>query len=113
MLKSKIREKILKVRENRNRGNAYIKFSNIFNLIKKKTNLSKKIIGGYYPVNHEVDDLKILKEFEKKKIKISLPIIKKNFRMNFIQCSLDNTFTVNQYGIPEPSEGKVVYPDIL
>ena len=24
-------------------------------------------MGGYYPVNNEIDDLKILKEFEKKK----------------------------------------------
>ena len=40
-------------------------------------------------------------------------MIKKNFRMDFIQCSLDSTFSINQYGIPEPSDGKVVYPDIL
>ena len=40
-------------------------------------------------------------------------MIKKNFRMDFIQCSLDSTFVINQYGIPEPSDGKVVYPDIL
>ena len=40
-------------------------------------------------------------------------MIKKNFRLDFIQCSLDSTFTINQYGIPEPGDGKVVYPDIL
>ena len=33
--------------------------------------------------------------------------------MNFIQCSLNNPFVVNRYGIPEPCDGKVVYPDIL
>ena len=36
-----------------------------------------------------------------------------NFRLDFIQCSLDSTFVINQYGIPEPVDGKVVYPDIL
>ena len=113
MLKSKIRKKILKIRENKNNGKIYIKFSKIFNLIKKKTKLNKKIIGGYYPVNYEVDDLRILKEFEKKKMKISLPIIRKNFKMNFIECSSDNIFTINKFGIPEPTEGKVVYPDVL
>ena len=113
MLKSKIRKKILKARESRNKGKFYIKFSKIYNLLKKKINLRKKTIGGYYPVNYEVDDLKILKEFVKKKIKISLPVIKKNFRMDFVQCSLDDTFTINKYGIPEPSAGKIVYPDIL
>ena len=111
MLKSKIRKKILKIRENKNKGKIHIKFSKIYSLLKKKTNLRKKIIGGYYPVNYEVDDLEILKKFVKKKIKISLPVIKKNFRLDFIQCSLDSTFTINQYGIPEPGDGKVVYPD--
>ena len=33
--------------------------------------------------------------------------------MNFIECSLDKPFIINQYGIPEPSEKKIVYPDIL
>ena len=113
MLKSKIRKKILKVRESRNKKKFYIKFSKIYNLLKKKNNLRKKIIGGYYPVNYEVDDLEILKEFVKKKIKISLPVIKKNFKMDFVQCSLDDTFAINQYGIPEPNSRKIVYPDIL
>ena len=113
MLKSKIRKKILKVREKKNKGNIHIKFGQIYNLLKKITVLKKKIVGGYYPVNNEIDDLEILKKFEKIKIKISLPIIKKNFKINFIQCSLNGPFVVNKYGIPEPSDGKVVYPDIL
>ena len=113
MLKSKIRKKILKIRENNNKGKIHIKFNKIYSLLKKTTNLKKKIIGGYYPVNYEVDDLKILKKLAKKKVKISLPVIKKNFRMDFIQCSLDCAFDINKYGIPEPSGGKVVYPDIL
>mgnify|MGYP003312846278 CR=1 FL=1 len=33
--------------------------------------------------------------------------------MNFIKCSLNEPFVLNQYGIPEPSMGKVVYPDII
>ena len=113
MLKSKIRKKILKIRENKNKGKIHIKFNKIYSLLKKKTNLKKKIIGGYYPVNYEVDDMEILKKFAKKKIKISLPVVKKNFRIDFILCSLDSAFIINQYGIPEPGDGKVVYPDIL
>ena len=33
--------------------------------------------------------------------------------MNFIKCSLKDPFIVNKYGIPEPTKGKIVYPDIL
>ncbi len=113
MLKYKIRKKILKVRENSNKRNSYIKFNKIYNLIKKTNSFRKKIIGGYYPVNHEVDDLKILKRFEKKNIKIAFPIIKKNFKMCFIQCSTNSPFVINQYGIPEPRKGKIVQPDII
>ena len=53
-----------------------------------------------------------LKEFRKKKIKISLPVIKKNFKMNFINGILKDPLNVNKYGIPEPIK-KIVYPDIL
>ncbi len=113
MLKSKIRKKILKIRKNNNNKNNKINFLYIYNFLKKNTNLNKKIIGGYYPVNYEIDDLSILRELEKKKIKISLPSIKKNFKMNFIKCSLKDPFIVNKYGIPEPTKGKIVYPDIL
>ena len=113
MLKSKIRNKLLKTRKNSNKKNIQIKFDKIYMLLKKTTNLRNKIVGGYYPVNYEIDDLDILGRLEKKKITISLPSIKKNYKMNFIQCSTNDPFIVNQYGIPEPSKGRVVYPDIL
>ena len=113
MLKFKIRNRLLKIRKNNNKNNIKIEFDTIFKLLKKKINLKDKIIGGYYPVNHEIDDLDILRKLEKKKIIISLPLIKKNYKMNFIKCSLEDPFVINQYGIPEPASGKVVYPDIL
>ena len=52
MLKSKIRKKILKIRENKNKGKIHIKFNKIYSLLKKKINLKKKIVGGYFPVNY-------------------------------------------------------------
>ncbi len=113
MLKSKIRKKIIKTRKKRYNKNIQIKFNKFFGLLKKLTNLKKKIIGGYYPVNYEIDDLSLLYELEKKKIKIALPSVKKNFKMKFIQCSLRDPLNVNHYGIPEPKKGKIVYPDIL
>ena len=113
VLKSKIRNKLLKTRKNSNKKNIQIKFDKIYKLLKKTTNLRNKIVGGYYPVNYEIDDLDILGRLEKKKITISLPSIKKNYKMNFIKCSLNAPFVLNQYGIPEPSSGTVVNPDIL
>ena len=78
MLKSKLRKKILKIRKIAKKHNLKIDFDTVFSLI-KKNNLTKKSIGGYFPVNYEIHDLEILKEFAKKKYQISLPVIKKNF----------------------------------
>ena len=112
MFKSKLRKKILKLREAENFKNIKIDSDNIFDLL-KKNNLTKKCIGGYFPVNYEIDDLEILKKFEKKKYQISLPVIKKNFDMDFYSWSFDDPLKINQYGIPEPFLKKLIYPDIL
>ena len=66
MLKSKIRKKILSLRKSKNIYNIKLDFLKIYNIL-KKYNLKNKSIGGYYPVNYELDDLNILKELEKKK----------------------------------------------
>ena len=113
MLKSKIRKKILKIRKDEFNKNKKIKFYKLYKLISKIANLKKIIVGGYYPVNYEFNDLHFLIYLEKKKIKIALPVIKKNFQMRFMKCSLNEPFLINKYGIPEPISKKVVYPDIL
>ena len=112
MFKSKLRKKILKLREVENFKNIKIDFDNVFDLL-KKNNLTKKCIGGYFPVNHEIDDLEILKKLKKKKYQISLPVIKKNFDMDFYRWSFDEPLKINKYGIPEPFSKKLIYPDIL
>ena len=112
MLKSKLRKKVLKIRKVANKNNLKIDFNKVFSLIKKNY-LIKKSIGGYFPVNYEVDDLEILKEFAKKNYQISLPVIKKNFHMNFYKWSFNDPLRINQYGISEPSSKKLIYPDII
>ena len=112
MLKSKLRKKVLKIRKNANKNNLKIDFNKVFSLIKRH-NLTKKSIGGYFPVNYEVDDLEILKKFSKKKYQVSLPVIKKNFDMDFYKWSFNDPLKINQYGIPEPHSKKLVYPDVI
>ena len=112
MSKFRLRKKILKIRENKNRKNIKIDFSKLMSLLKKEK-VNKKNIGGYYPVNYEFNDLDILKELEKKNFKISLPKIKKNYVMNFYKWSFKEPLKINKYGIPEPISKILVYPDIL
>ena len=112
MFKSKLRKKILKIREKNNKKNIQISFNQITKILKKEK-ITKKIIGGYYPVNFEVDDLKLLEKFEKKNFNISLPVVKKNFQMDFYQWSFSDPLKINKYGIPEPETKNIVYPDVL
>ena len=112
MLKSKLRNKILKIREKTNKKKIQIDFNQIIKILKKEK-INKKIIGGYYPVNFEIDDLVLLRKFEKNRFNISLPVIKKNFQMDFYKWSFFDPLKVNKYGIPEPETKNLVYPDIL
>ena len=112
MLKSRLRKKILKAREKINKIDIQIDFNQLIKIIKKEK-INKKIIGGYYPVNFEIDDLVLLRKFEKNKFIISLPVIKKNFQMDFYKWSFSDPLKVNKYGIPEPAIKNIVYPDIL
>ena len=111
MLKSQLRNKILKIREN-NKKRTRINFNQIIKILKKEK-ANKKIIGGYYPVNFEVDDLELLRKFENDRFNISLPVIKKNFQMDFYKWSFSESLKVNKYGIPEPDAKNIVYPDII
>ena len=44
---------------------------------------------------------------------ISLPIIKKNSKMDFYQWEFEDPLYLNKYGIPEPKKYKNVVPNIL
>jgi len=112
VLKNKLRKKILKIREKNNKNNIQIDFNQIIKILKKEK-ITKKIIGGYYPVNFEVDDLELLKKFEKNKFDISLPVIKKKFQINFYKWSFFDPLKINKYGIPEPETKNIVYPDVI
>jgi len=110
--KSEIRKKILKIRKKNISKNLYVNFQDILNIL-KKNKITGRLVGGYYPYNYEYNVLNILEKFEKKKYKILLPKIKKNFQMNFFKWSFNDPLEINKYGIPEPISDNVLYPDIL
>jgi len=110
--KSQIRKKILNIRKQKKIKKFIFNFNFIISILKKKK-VSGKIIGGYYPYNHEIDILQILEKFQKKKFTITLPKIKKNSQMNFFQWSTNDPLAVNKFGIPEPISKIVIYPDVL
>ena len=112
MNKSKIRDKILKIRKKKFDKNIRINSDKFISLL-RINRLNLKNVGGYYPSNYEIDDLETLKLLEKKKFKVSLPIVKQNNQMNFYRWSNDDPLKINKFGIPEPVSTKIIYPDIL
>jgi 5-formyltetrahydrofolate cyclo-ligase len=110
--KSEIRKNIIILRKKNYFKNLSINFNKFLKFLESKGN-NKKIIGGYYPYNCEIDTLEILKKLEKKKYSISLPKIGKNKKMNFYQWSYKDPLSINIYGIPEPISKKKAIPEIL
>ncbi len=112
MSKSKLRSKILNIRKK----NSYKKISlypdRIYRFLKKKK-INFKNVGGYYPCNHEIDDLDMLNFFRNKRANISLPVIRENNQMDFFEWTNKGLLKINQYGIAEPILGKKIYPDII
>ncbi len=112
MLKQSIRKKILLKRKKNYSRNLKIDLSTLINLLNKKK-LHKLTIGGYYPINYEIDTIEILKSLEKKGHKISLPVIMKNNQMKFFRWSYAQPLFINKYGIPEPKSDREVLPNVL
>jgi 5-formyltetrahydrofolate cyclo-ligase len=112
VLKSNIRKDTLKKRKIKNSNNIKLNFNDILNLV-NKLKIKRCSIGGYFPVNYEVDDFDILKRFKKMNYEISLPVIKKNYQMDFFSWSFNEPLIINKYGIPEPEQKKLIIPDII
>ena len=112
MNKHKLRSKILDLRKKKSNKNFEINL-NIFSSFLKNKNYIFKNVGGYFPSNYEIDDLKILKFLEKKNFNILLPVIKKNNQMDFFKWSVNDPLKINKFGIPEPIGRKIFIPDIL
>jgi len=112
VIKSKIRKKILDIRKKKNNKNIKFPFLKIFKEIKKNIS-KKKIVGGYYPVNFEINILEFLEKLEAKGMQLSLPVVKKSNDMDFYGWSTKNLLKLNKYGIPEPEQIKKVFPDII
>ena len=112
MSKKLLRKKILFYRKN-NYTNLCLKYSLLKDFL-RKLNLSRnKKIGGYVPINYEIDSLKILMQLEKSGHKISLPLTRKGNKMDFFEWSSKEPLLVSKIGIPEPLSKKKIYPDIL
>ena len=82
MSKSKLRSKILNLRKKNSNKKLSLNPDRIYRFL-KKNKINFKNVGGYYPCNHEIDDLDMLYFLRNKKANISLPIIRKKKISNY------------------------------
>ena len=112
MNKSEIRKKILKLRKANNHKNHKIDFKSLLKII-RKSKITGKVIGGYYSYNYEIDAIEILKKLEKFNYHLSLPKIRKDYKMDFFHWSTKDPLEINKFGIPEPVSDIIKLPNIL
>ena len=110
MNKSDIRKKILKIRKLNIYKNQKINFKSLLKII-RKSKITGKVIGGYYPYNYEIDAIEILKKLEKFNYHLSLPKIRKDHQMDFFQWSTRDPLEINKFGIPEPVSDFIKLPN--
>ena len=111
MKKSQIRKIILKKRANSNFKYKKINFLSLLKLLNQET--KDKKIGFYYPIGSEICTLELIENLRKKKYTISLPVLKKNFKMSFYEWTKKNPLKINNFGIPEPIKQKKIIPSTL
>tara|TARA_Y100000590_G_scaffold305155_1_gene344192 strand:- start:641 stop:1183 length:543 start_codon:yes stop_codon:yes gene_type:complete len=107
-----LRKKLLNYRK-KNFNFLKINYSQIKLILDKIHILKITTVGAYYPINHEIDCLGILKKLEQFGYKISLPVTRKKKEMDFFEWSFNEPLKIGYMGIPEPYKLKKVYPDVL
>ena len=111
--KSKLRKKYFNIRKENYFEIDKIFFSPLLKLIKKNIKKKSIKIALYYPLNFELNVLKLveLKYFSHQTI--LLPVAEKNNLMNFYQWKKNDVLTVNELGMLEPIKTKAKIPDII
>ena len=112
--KSSLRLKFIKKRRKLYSTKNLFLFDKIFFLIKKNFPKKKPSIAGYYPSNFEVNILDFLSQANKKNFKVGLPVIKKDYKIDFKYWIPNEPLYVNRYGILEPKKQNLTFkPDII
>ena len=113
-MKQKLRKQFLNFRKKKyfELNNIQIKSISSF-LLKIIREFKVEIVGGYYPINFEINILPVL-EVLKKKYSIALPIVLPNNKMEFRLWNKHDPLYVNKFGILEPSKkNKKVIPQLF
>jgi len=71
---------------------------------------SSKFIACYLSTEEEVDTWSLIERAWRMKKRVFVPLIKKNFTMQFCELTADSTLISNWYGLSEPQDGEIMAP---
>jgi len=74
---------------------------------------SSNLIACYLSSDEEVDTWPLIERAWRMKKRVFAPLVEKNFTMQFCELSADSKLVFNQYGLPEPQDGKIIAPRAL
>tara|TARA_B100001250_G_C19768642_1_gene776008 strand:+ start:410 stop:964 length:555 start_codon:yes stop_codon:yes gene_type:complete len=112
--KDRLRKKYFLIRKKKYYDIKPIFFQPLINLIKKKFKKKHLSLSSYYPASYEVNTTKLFEIKNFGKLKILLPIIKKNNEMYFYEWKKNDVLKINKFGMLEPAIlSNHVVPDIM
>ena len=110
--KDKLRKRFILLRKKR----YFFVKKDFYTPLLKKIKFNKKMnVSLYYPSNYEVDTYELFKFLKSKnKLVTSLPKLKSNGAMKFVEWKFFDPLKVNKYGFLEPLDNlKTMVPDIM
>ena len=112
--KDRLRKKYFLIRKKKYYDIKPIFFQPLINLIKKKFKKKHLSLSSYYPASYEVNTTKLFEIKNFGKLKILLPIKKKNKEMYFYEWKKNDVLKINKFGMLEPAIlSNHVVPDIM
>ncbi len=89
-------------------------FNPLIKLIKKESKKKHLALSSYYPASYEVNTNKLFETKISNKIKIYLPVIRRNNEMYFHEWEKNDVLKINRFGMLEPAKSSShIVPDIM
>ena len=111
--KNRLRKKYFNLRKKKYYEISKDFFLPLINLIKLNYKKKKLNIALYYPVNFELNIIKLLENKYVSNSNTLLPIVEENSQMNFFPWKKNQVLFINKFGVLEPTKTKVYVPDVI
>ena len=111
--KNRLRKKYFNLRKKKYYEISKDFFLPLIKLIKLNYKKKKLNIALYFPVNFELNIIKLLENKYVSNSNTLLPVVEENSQMNFFPWKKNQVLFINKFGVLEPIKAKVYVPDVI